>query len=183
MTITTKTFSLVSKRSTTATEPTNTVLRDVEFYWAKLDPAAPVNPFGQEQWEVTIHVPMARKAELESFGKVKTDEQRKTAFINLKKKATDREGNRTKAVRVVDSLKQDFAPSLIGNGSKGNVIVMQKPYVLKTPQGKVQKEGISTTLLAVQVTELVKYEKRSAVDMFDVEGGTPFTAEEAGDEY
>ena len=182
MSLTTKSFSLVAKRSTTSTETTNTIIRGVEFLWAKLDPKAPVNPFGQDQWEITIHVPVARKAELEAFGKVKLDEQRKTAFINLKKKATDREGNPTKAVRVVDSLKQDFEPTLIGNGSKGNVIVMQKPYVLKTPQGKVQKEGISTTLLAVQVTELVKYEKRSAVDMFDTEGGTAFTPE-AGDEF
>ena len=173
-----KSFSLAKKQSTTAVETTNLVLRDVELFWAKLDPSAPVNPFGQEQWEVTIHVPLARKAELEAFGKVKTDEQRKTAFVNLKKKATDREGNRTKAVQVVDSLKQEFQASLIGNGSKGNVVVMQKPYTLKTPQGKVQKEGISTTLLAVQVTELVRYEKRTAVDLFDTEGGTPLAADE-----
>ena len=183
MTISTKSFTLVSKQSSSApAETSNTILRDVEFHWAKLDPKAPVNPFGQEQWEVTIHVPVARKGELESFGKVKLDEVKKTAFINLKKKATDREGNPTKPVRIVDSLKQDFDASLIGNGSKGNVVVMQKPYSIKTPQGKIQKEGISTTLLAVQVTTLVKYEKRTAVDMFDAEGGAPFTPE-AGDEF
>ena len=180
MTTFTNTFSLTTKRSgaPASSEAVNHVLRDVELLWAKLDPEAPVAPFSVEQWELTVHVPLARKAELEPFGKVKTDEQRKTAFINLKKKATDREGNRTKPVQVVDSLKQAFDSKLIGNGSKGNVVVLQKPYQIKTPQGKIQREGISTTLLAVQVTELVRYEKRTAVDLFETEGGAPLAADE-----
>jgi len=67
---------------------------------------------------------------------------------------------------------------LIGNGSIGNVMVYCSPYEIKLPNGKISKSGISTMLVAVQVTDLVRYERKSEnfVD-FDVEGASVDTDE------
>ena len=176
------TFTSATK-ATAFVESTTKRLDGVNLFWVKCNPEAPVSPFGTEQWEVQIHVPKERAAELEGLGVVKADAERKTAYVNLKKKATDREGNRTKAVRIVDALKQDMDSTIIGNGSTGNVLVSQRPYSIKTPQGKVQREGISTTLLAIQVTDLVKFQKQggSVVDFFDKSATvTELTAEDDG---
>jgi hypothetical protein len=103
--------------------------------------------------------------------------------LNLRKKSTKADGNPAKPVDVVDAFKMPLDPTVIGNGSEGNVIVMQKNYEIKNPKtGKVTKSGVSTTLTKVQVTKLVKFEgsNKSFVD-FDEETPTAntVTTEEA----
>jgi len=163
---------------TTTTKPTegfNTILRDVKLYWAKLD--KPVDPFGTLQWELTIQVPKKREAEIASFGKVKEGFDKGTVAVALKKKALKADGTEAAKVGVVDANKQPLDSKLIGNGSLGNIIVFQRPYEIKAPNGKVTKSGTSTMLTKVQVTELVKYERKSDnfVD-FDTELDTSDTA-------
>jgi hypothetical protein len=44
-------------------------------------------------------------------------------------------------------------------------MIMQSPYEIKHPKtGKVTKSGISSMLVAVQVTKLLKYEPKPKVD-------------------
>jgi hypothetical protein len=149
---------------------TNEIIRDVQIYWAKLDKA--VSPFGVDLYEMTIQAPKKREKELAQFGKVKEGFDAGTIKVALKKKAFKADGTEAAKVRVVDANKQPLDSKLIGNGSVGNVMVMQRPYEIKLPNGKVSKSGITTTLTAVQVTNLVKYERKSDnfVD-FDDEGG------------
>jgi hypothetical protein len=159
--------------TTTTAKPTegfNTIIRDVKLFWAKLD--KPVDPFGTLQWELTIQVPKKRESEIASFGKVKDGFDKGTVAVALKKKALKADGTEAAKVGVVDANKQPFDSKLIGNGSTGNIIVFQRPYEIKAPNGKVTKSGTSTMLTKVQVTDLVKYERKSDnfVD-FDDEGG------------
>jgi hypothetical protein len=161
--------------NTNQTEGFNTIVRDVQLYWAKLD--KPVDPFGTLQWELTVQVPKKRESEISSFGKVKEGFDKGTVAVALKKKALKADGTEAAKVGVVDANKQPFDSKLIGNGSTGNIIVFQRPYEIKAPNGKVTKSGTSTMLTKVQVTNLVKYERKSDnfVD-FDDEGGNETNA-------
>lgn len=165
--------------NTNQTEGFNTIVRDVQLYWAKLD--KPVDPFGTLQWELTIQVPKKRESEIASFGKVKEGFDKGTVAVALKKKALKADGTEAAKVGVVDANKQPFDSKLIGNGSTGNIIVFQRPYEIKAPNGKVTKSGTSTMLTKVQVTNLVKYERKSDnfVD-FDTESDT---SEEATNKF
>jgi hypothetical protein len=144
--------------ATTTNDAVNVIIKDVELHWAKLD--KPVEPFGTLQYELQIQAPKKREKELTSFGKVKPIDGGKVS-INLKKKAIKADGTDAVKVRVVDNAKNPLDSKLIGNGSIGNVMVMQKPYEIKAPNGKVTKSGISSMLIAVQVTKLVKYERNN----------------------
>lgn len=154
---------------TKQTEGTNVIIRNVKLYWAKLD--KPVDPFGTLQWELTIQVPKKRESKVASLGKVKEGFEKGTVAVALKKKALKADGTEAAKVDVVDANKQPLDSKLIGNGSTGNIIVFQRPYEIKAPNGKVTKSGTTTMLTKVQVTELVKYERKSDnfVD-FDAEG-------------
>jgi len=155
--------------NTNQTEGSNVIIRDVKLYWAKLD--KPVDPFGTLQWELTIQVPKKRESEVASLGKVKEGFDKGTVAVALKKKALKADGSEAAKVGVVDANKQPLDSKIIGNGSTGNIIVFQRPYEIKAPNGKVTKSGTSTMLTKVQVTNLVKYERKSDnfVD-FDDEG-------------
>ena len=62
---------------------------------------------------------------------------------------------------MVDAKKQDIDPKIkIGNGSQGNVKVYRREYDV------AGRQGISTILTAIQVTNLIEY--TGSVD-FDVE--------------
>jgi len=161
-------------------EVRNVILSNVDLYWAKLNPEKPVSPFGTEQWELTVQVPKKREREIAGFGNVKEGFEKGTVAVNLKKKAQKKDGTPAAAVRVVDAKKQPLDPKLIGNGSKGNVMLMLKDYEIKAPNGKVTKSGTTVTLTAVQVTDLVKYvpKNNNFVDFDEVEG----TSNEVSDE-
>lgn len=164
------------------TEGSNVIIRDVKLYWAKLD--KPVDPFGTLQWELTVQVPKKREAEIASLGKVKEGFEKGTVAVALKKKALKADGTEAAKVGVVDANKQPLDSKLIGNGSTGNIIVFQRPYEIKAPNGKVTKSGTTTMLIKVQVTNLVKYERKSDnfVD-FDDEGEMSGAAIESNDDF
>ena len=155
---------------TQANNSSNVIIKDVSLFWAKLD--KPVSPFGVDQYELQIQGDKKREKEFSQFGKVKPVEGGKIS-VNLKKKAFKKDGTDAVKVRVVDAGKKELDPKLIGNGSTGNVMVYCSPYEIKLPNGKISKSGISTMLVAVQVTDLVRYERKSDnfVD-FDVEGAS-----------
>ena len=167
---------------TKQTEGSNVIIRDVQLYWAKLD--KPVDPFGTLQWELTIQASKKRESELAQFGKVKEGFEKGTVAVALKKKALKADGSDAAKVSVVDSAKQPLEAKLIGNGSTGNVMVFQRPYEIKAPNGKVTKSGTTTMLNKVQVTNLVKYERKSDnfVD-FDDEGDNSSTTATSNDDF
>jgi len=135
-----------------------TIIRDLEFYWAKLD--KPVSPFGTEQYDLQVRFPKKRVKEMSAYGKVK--EQPDGQFsINITRKAKNAKGEDT-PVRVVDSVKRPLE-GLIGNGSKGHIIVYQYDWNVSG------RSGTKTILVAVQVTDYIEYKDEGAVD-FDVIG-------------
>jgi len=150
-------------------EATNVILKDVTLFWPKLD--KPVEPFGTLQYELQVQVPKKREKEISAYGKVKAQEGGMVS-INLRKKAEKADGTPAAKVRVVDASKEPLDPKLIGNGSKGNVILMLKDYQIKGPRGNVTKEGTSVMLTAVQVTELVEYERKNSGDFVDFDDET-----------
>jgi hypothetical protein len=165
----------------------NEMLKNVTLKWVKLDPKNPTDNFEgtKKIWEVQICVPQARTAEIAKYRKVReaTRGDPSVVCINLSKNAFKADGSDAKVVRVVDQNKLALDPNVVGNGSTANVIVMRKPYEIKHPKsGKVTKSGISTMLIAVQVTKLLKYEPKSSMD-FDTVGeyDDPTTANQDDD--
>lgn len=141
----------------------NVRIDNVELHWAKL--VTPFkNQFGGENYELQIVTSKDRKDELEAAGlKVRDTEDGKIS-ANLKRKATKASGEDNGAPRVVNAARETMSADEIrgiGNGSMGNVIVYKFDYTFGG------QEGVSHSLTAVQVTDLVKYE--GAVD-FDVVG-------------
>ena len=137
-------------------ENKTTVIRNVSFYYAKLD--KPVAPFGTDIYDMQVRFPESRKTEMSAFGKVREVEDGMFA-INITRKAMNAKKEKT-PVRVVDSDKKPIK-DLLGNGSEGNIIVYQYDWEV---QGRT---GRKTVLIAVQVTKLLKYIPEATVD-FDV---------------
>ena len=138
----------------------NILIKDVELNWARL--ATPFqNQFGDSNYEMQIVVSADRKEELEAAGLSVKELEDGRVSANVKRKAMKRDGTPNEAPRVVDGQRNAIDARGIGNGSKGNVIVFKFDYTF------AGKTGVSASLTAVQVTDLVKYEGGSSVD-FDV---------------
>ena len=139
------------------------IIRDVTLNYVKVDPENPTDPFGTLQWECQIVVPSERASELEGYGSVRPvkDDPSRIA-INLKRKAVRKDGDANDPVQLVDGKKQKIDPKIkVGNGSKGNVKVYRREYDV------AGRQGISTILTAIQITDLIEY--TGSVD-FDIEG-------------
>jgi len=132
------------------------IIRDVNFYYAKLD--KPVSPFGTEIYDLQVRFPKHRIPEMSVFGKVREVEDGNFA-VNITRKAMNAKKQKT-PVRIVDTDKNPIK-DLIGNGSTGNVIVYSYPWEVSG------RSGVKTILVAVQVTNLLKYVPEASVD-FDV---------------
>ena len=79
--------------------------------------------------------------------------------VSLKRKAKKADGSDNGKVRVVDSSLQAMENTkIIGNGSIGNVVVFQFPYEY------AGRKGVGSSLTAVQVTKLEKYEANAAAE-------------------
>ena len=146
------------------TQPKNLLITDVELNWAKLDSPAP-NPFGgPASWELQIATSDKAKAEeLKGMG-LNVKEKEGMFTVNTRRKSVKADGSPMDPVRVVDATKLPLENRRsIGNGSKGNVILWAAPYEA------MGRKGVSFSLTAVQVTELVEYTGGSSVD-FDVVG-------------
>ena len=134
----------------------STILRNVSFYYAKLD--KPVSPFGTDIYDLQVRFPKERVQEMSAFGKVREVEGGEFA-INITRKAVNSKKQKT-PVRVVDQDKNPIK-DLIGNGSTGNVIVYSYDWEVSGRTGR------KSVLIAIQVTDLIKYVPESTVD-FDI---------------
>jgi len=153
------------------------IVRDVEFYWTKLDKV--VKPFGVERWETQIRTRDEAKAKelQELFLTVKKEVAKNEKGFkdgeiywktNLKRNLyragqdslPEHEREKNTPPEVLNTQKKPLG-ALIGNGSVGNVKLFQ------TPWAKGGRKGVSTTLVSVQVTDLKPYEPETGAD-FDI---------------
>ena len=144
------------KGTTMTTLNKTSVIRNVNFYYAKLD--KPVSPFGTEIYDLQVRFPKERIQEMSAFGKVREVEDGNFA-INITRKAKNAKGQKT-PVRIVDTNKAPIK-DLIGNESEGNIIVYQYDWNVSG------RSGTKTILIAIQVTNLIKYVPQTEVD-FDI---------------
>ena len=139
----------------------NVRLDNVELSWPKL--VTPFkNQFGGENYELQIIADADRKGEFEAAGLKVKDTEDGRIMANLKRKAQKANGEMNEAPRVVNAAREAMSADdirSIGNGSKGNVIIYKFDYTFGG------NSGVSHSLTAVQVTELLKFE--GSVD-FDV---------------
>ena len=104
---------------------------------------------------------------------IKNKGDEKEDFVTFKRKVRNNKGNLNRQPNVVDANKRLITETMIGNGSKVNVLY--EPFEWNFGG----KTGVSADLRAVQVTELVPYTTEED-DAFDVipDG---FTSDEAED--
>lgn len=154
------------------TSPKNVLLTNVELNWARLDTPAE-NPFGGDpSWEVQVVFDNAESANIAKEAGINVKEKDGQAFASLRRKSKTKDGGDMEPVRVVDGTKSPMdstARRKIGNGSKGNVIVWCAPYDYRG------RKGVTASLTAVQVTNLVEYTGGSDnidFDMVDTPAGS-----------
>lgn len=137
--------------------PRNVIINNVELNWARL--VKPVNPFGTEQYELQIATKDKAQADKITADTGLMFKEKDGSFVSsLKRKAKKNDGSDNGAPRVVDASKAAMDGMSIGNGSIGNVIVWQYEYEY------AGKKGVGSSLTAVQVTKLEKYEPSGSVD-------------------
>lgn len=155
--------------------PRNVIISNVELNWAKL--AKPItNQFGATQYELQIATTDKAHADKISADTGLSFKEKDGKFVmNLKRKAMDSKGAAMTPVRVVDANKAELNGGSIGNGSKGNVIVWQYEYEF------AGRKGVGSSLTAVQVTDLVKYERTADVDFDSVSTDAPVEAAPSAD--
>lgn len=141
------------------------IIRDVVLNYVKVDPENPTDPFGTLQWEAQIVVSADRASELEAYGTIKPlKDDPSRVSINLKRKAVKKDGEANDPVQLVDGKKQRIDPKIkIGNGSVGNVKVYQREYDV------AGRQGISTIMTAIQITNLIEYTGSVDFDIDDSE--------------
>jgi hypothetical protein len=146
------------------------VLKNVELYWVKLDPANPVDPFNSNKfiWEIQMRTPEKTVAKSwKDMGlPVKTyDDNGATVYIcNVKKLAKSAAGKELSPPRVVDGKLQPVDPNIIGNGSIGNIQLSPLEWSVGN------KSGIVFDLMAVQVVKLIEYVGSNlSFDIVDIE--------------
>lgn len=144
------------------------ILKNVELWFAKLDPKRPNNRFDSAKptWEVQIRTRSKTQAKEWKDLKinVKPDEDDDGVFYKatLKKKSKKRDGEPQAPVNVVTGSLEELDPNLIGNGSKGNVRLFQYDYEI------AGRKGVASMLMAVQVTELNEFRPKPREDDFEM---------------
>jgi hypothetical protein len=128
-------------------------------YWASV--CAP-NTTYEPTWCIDVTLDEKTKAELESIGlNIQNKGDERGDFIKIKRKVMKRDGTEREAPTVVDSKRNPWDNSLIGNGSDVNVKFKVYEYEYN------KKHGVSTDLIAVQVVNLIPYGE----DFEDVDDG------------
>lgn len=123
-------------------------------YWACL--LAPNTTF-EPCWQIDISLDDASKKIVERDGlTVKNKGDSRGDFVSLKRKVSKRDGSTRKAPRVVDAKNTPWDDRSIGNGS----LVTVKYHVFEwSVSGRSGKSG---ELDAIQVVDLVPYEKKDS---------------------
>ena len=136
------------------------IVRNVSLNFMKVNPDQPVSPFGAMQWEAQLEGTADREEEFAALGKVRHLDNGNVA-VNIKRKAFKADGTPNLPVSLVDASKKPITTyNNLGNGSTGNVKVYRNEYDVAGWQ------GISTSLSAIQITNLIEY--TGSVD-FDIE--------------
>ena len=150
------------------------ILKNVELYFAKLDPKRPNATFNTENptWEVQIRTKDKKQAaEWKALNiSVKPDEDSDgkmfyKATLKKKSKKKDKSSGELVAnepVQVVSGSLEKIDPSKIGNGSIANVRLFQYEYEM------AGKKGIASMLMAVQITKLNEYIPKPREDDFEM---------------
>jgi len=155
------------------------IIKNVEMYFAKLNPKRPNAKFNKKNptWEVQIRTTdKAQSKEWEKLGlSVKAfipDDGAPFYRVNLRKKSIKEDGEPSSPVSIVDGKLNPVDPDTIGNSSVGNIRVFQYEY---TSEGK---KGIASVLMAVQLTKHLVYTPPARDDDFE-ETETEMVAAEA----
>jgi hypothetical protein len=118
-------------------------------YWASV--CAPNTTF-EPSWCIDVTLDEKTKVELESIGlNIQNKGDERGDFIKIKRKVMKRDGTEREAPTVVDSKRNPWDNSLIGNGSDVNVKFKVYEYEYN------KKHGVSADLIAVQVVNLIPY--------------------------
>jgi len=162
------------------------IIPNATLFFTKVEPNSPAKPFageGSPSWETQIRTTskdvakkwkemdlnvraLSRKAK-DDDGNFMTDDLGEALRepiaddngnpyygVTVRKKTLKRDGSKQNPVNVVGGDLSPVDPATIGNGSVGNLSVFQYPYEYKG------KKGISSMLMAIQVTELNEYKPR-----------------------
>jgi len=144
------------------------ILKNVELYFAKLNPNKPNDRFDKENptWEVQVRT--RNKAQAKEWKdlsiNVKPDEDDKGIFYKatLKKRSKKRNGEDQNPVSLVAGDLSAIDPDKLGNGSIGNVRIYQYDYNI------AGREGVASMLMAVQITTYKEYEPKPREDDFEM---------------
>jgi hypothetical protein len=153
-------------------KPRNYILNDVEVNWPHL--VTPQSPFGTSQYEIQIATTDGDKAAELIANHIPMKEKDGKFVASLKRKEFKANGESNGKVRVVDNNKQPLDASIIGNGSVANIILFQMPY------DRAGRQGIMSSLTAIQVTDLVEFSGSNSVD-FEMVGGMEPTVTSSGE--
>lgn len=134
-------------------------------YWASV--VTPNTTFDSDGvWQIDVCLDDENLSVVQGDGlNVKNKGDERGNFITIKRKVRNARGDNNQPPSVVDSEKNPIKDTLIGNGSKVNV--MYKPYEY-TYQGRA---GKSADLQVVQVVDLVEYSGSKAEDALPVVDG------------
>ena len=147
------------------------VIRNVEVFWVKMDPANPVKPFDKLQWEVQLRTTdkSIAKEWKEKGMPVKQAEYEGAKFfqLNLKKLAMSAAGKELTPPKCVDGALKPLDSNIVGNGSIANIQFSPREWEMGG------KSGIVFDLVAMQVTKLVEYAgSNMEFDIVDLGGET-----------
>ena len=130
-------------------------------YWASL-----VNPnttFDSDgTWSIDVSLDEKNKKIAEADGlTIKNKNDDRGDFVSIKRNVKRKDGNLNTAPEVLDAQKRTMMSTLVGNGSKVNVLYSTYEWKFKG------RAGVSADLKKVQVVDLVPYQG-DADDAFDV---------------
>lgn len=147
------------------------LVKNVELWFAKLDPSKPSKKFNKTNptWELQIRTKSKDvKKEWEALGlKVKAvipDEGEPFYRVNLRKKSIKGDGEPSSAPSVVGGKLEPINPNSIGNGSIGNVRIYQYEY-----NDAAKGKSLASVLMGVQITKHIVYEAAPRDDDFEEE--------------
>ena len=128
-------------------------------YWASI--SQPNTTF-EPCWTIDVSLDAEGIAKVKADGlSVKNKGDERGDFVTIKRKVEGKNGS-NQAPELVDSQRQPMFNTLIGNGSKVNVLYRPYDWSWKN------KEGRSADLQKVQVVELVPYSSDCEAEDFDV---------------
>jgi len=131
-------------------------------YWASI--TSPNTTFDADgTWSIDVaNLDADNKAIAEKDGLViKNKGDDRGDFVNIKRNVKRKDGNLNTAPEVLDAQKRTMMSTLVGNGSKVNVLYSTYEWKFKG------RAGVSADLEKVQVVDLVPYQG-DADDAFDV---------------